>query len=79
MEQSDYLGSVEWETLLFFAGLFIMVGALVKTGVVGDIARWPIEVTGGDPLSATMLILGVSAVAVRHHRQHSLRRDYDTR
>ena len=31
---SDYLASVEWETLLFFAGLFIMVGALVKTGVI---------------------------------------------
>ena len=34
LERSDYLSSVEWETLLFFAGLFIMVGALVKTGVV---------------------------------------------
>ena len=32
-----YLSSVEWETLLFFAGLFIMVGALVKTGVINDI------------------------------------------
>ncbi len=34
LERSDYLASVEWETLLFFAGLFVMVGALVKTGVV---------------------------------------------
>ncbi len=34
LEHPDYLSSVEWETLLFFAGLFIMVGALVKTGVV---------------------------------------------
>ena len=61
MEHSDYLASVEWETLLFFAGLFVMVGALVKTGVVGEIAQSAIDVTGGDPLATTMLILGVSA------------------
>jgi anion transporter len=60
MDRSDYLASVEWETLLFFAGLFVMVGALVKTGVVGEIAQSAIEITGGDSLSTTMLILGVS-------------------
>ena len=60
-ERSDYLSSVEWETLLFFAGLFIMVGALVKTGVVDDLARWAIELTGGNPLLTVMLILWVSA------------------
>ena len=37
-----------------------MVGALVKTGVVGEIAQSAIEITGGDALSTTMLILGVS-------------------
>jgi Na+/H+ antiporter NhaD/arsenite permease-like protein len=60
MEQSDYLASVEWETLLFFAGLFVMVGALVKTGVVDAIAQSAIELTGGETLSTVMLILGVS-------------------
>ena len=58
----DYLASVEWETLLFFAGLFIMVGALVKTGVIGDMAAAATDATGGDALLAVMLILGVSAV-----------------
>jgi Na+/H+ antiporter NhaD/arsenite permease-like protein len=61
MEQSDYLDSVEWETLLFFAGLFVMVGALVKTGVVDEIAQSAISATGGDALLTVMLILGVSA------------------
>ena len=61
MQRSDYLSSVEWETLLFFAGLFIMVGALVKTGVVADLARAATEATGGNALLTTMLILGVSA------------------
>ena len=60
MDRSDYLSSVEWETLLFFAGLFVMIGALVKTGVVGEIAQSAIQITGGDALSTTMLILGVS-------------------
>jgi Na+/H+ antiporter NhaD/arsenite permease-like protein len=61
LEQRDYLGSVEWETLLFFAGLFVMVGALVKTGVVEQLARSATEITGGDGLLTTMLILGISA------------------
>ncbi|CAM4339072.1 Inner membrane protein YbiR [Mycobacterium basiliense] len=57
----DYLASVEWETLLFFAGLFIMVGALVKTGVVDKLARASIELTGGNELFTVFLIIGVSA------------------
>nr|WP_143230977.1 ArsB/NhaD family transporter [Actinosynnema sp. ALI-1.44] len=58
----DFMGGVEWETLLFFAGLFIMVGALVKTGVIGTLATWAADATGGDALVAVMLILGVSAL-----------------
>ena len=61
LERSDYLSSVEWETLLFFAGLFIMVGALVKTGVIDELARSATDATGGNALLTVMLILGVSA------------------
>ncbi|WP_067827196.1 SLC13 family permease [Nocardia inohanensis] len=62
LPQSEYLSSVEWETLLFFAGLFVMIGALVKTGVIERLARGATELTGGDALVATMLILVVSAI-----------------
>lgn len=62
VESIHYLASVEWETLLFFAGLFVLVGSLVKTGVIADLARLAGDVAGGDPLLATMLILVVSAV-----------------
>jgi len=62
VEHVHYLASVEWETLLFFAGLFILVGSLVKTGVIADLARLAGDVTGGNALLATMLILVVSAV-----------------
>jgi Na+/H+ antiporter NhaD/arsenite permease-like protein len=61
LDRTDYLGSVEWETLLFFAGLFIMVGALVKTGVIDQLAKSAIDATGGNALLTVMLILGVSA------------------
>ncbi|ADJ47498.1 arsenic-transport integral membrane protein [Amycolatopsis mediterranei S699] len=61
-EPKQYLAGVEWETLLFFAGLFIMIGALVKTGVIGTLARLAADATGGNALLAVTLILGVSAV-----------------
>lgn len=61
LERSDYLSGVEWETLLFFAGLFVMVGALVDTGAIAALAKAATEVTGGNALLTTMGILGVSA------------------
>jgi Na+/H+ antiporter NhaD/arsenite permease-like protein len=61
LERRDYLASVEWETLLFFVGLFVMVGALVKTGVIDELAQSAIEFTDGNALLTVMLILGVSA------------------
>ncbi|BBZ15298.1 putative transporter (plasmid) [Mycobacterium branderi] len=61
LQRSDYLSNVEWDTLLFFAGLFVMVGALVKTGVIDELARAATELTGGDEALTTMLVLGLSA------------------
>ncbi|WP_024441573.1 MULTISPECIES: ArsB/NhaD family transporter [unclassified Mycobacterium] len=61
LERSEYLSGVEWETLLFFAGLFVMVGALVDTGAIAALAKAATEVTGGNALLTTMGILGVSA------------------
>ncbi|HET9142714.1 ArsB/NhaD family transporter [Actinophytocola sp.] len=58
----QYLATVEWETLLFFAGLFIMVGALVHTGVIAKLAGLAADATGGNALLAVMLILIVSAL-----------------
>ena len=58
----DYMAAVEWETLLFFAGLFIMVGALVKSGSIERLAELVTTLTGGDALTAVMLILGGSAL-----------------
>src|SRR5947209_12465109 len=62
LEQSEYLANVEWDTLLFMVGLFIMVGALFKTGVIKTLGEMAADATGGDVLLTTMLILVVSMV-----------------
>jgi len=62
LPQSDYLAHVEWDTLLFIVGLFVMVGALFKTGVIGILGRLAADAIGGNVLLATMLILGFSTV-----------------
>ena len=58
--------SVEWPTLVFFAGLFVMVGGLVKTGVIGAIAHAGAAVGDrGPPLLTVLLLLVGSGGAVR--------------
>ena len=53
---------IEWNTLIFFAGLFIMVGALVNVGALADFANFLKELFGGDTQLAATSILGISAV-----------------
>ena len=57
-----YLEEVEWETLLFFAGLFVMVGALVNEGVIGDLADWVTNQVGDNHAVAAQGMLIGSAV-----------------
>jgi Na+/H+ antiporter NhaD/arsenite permease-like protein len=53
---------VEWPTLIFFAGLFVMVGALVNTGVIEVISKAATEAVEGNLLLATIGLLWGSAV-----------------
>lgn len=55
--------SVEWITIFFFIGLFVLVSGLVETGVIAELAAKAIELTGGDVLMSSMMILWVSAIA----------------
>ncbi len=57
-----YLEDIEWETLLFFAGLFLLVGALVKTGAINYLASALSYATGDSMPRAMMLLLWGSAV-----------------
>jgi len=59
-DPARFLREVEWPTLAFFMGLFIMVGALVKTGVITTLAEAAARATGGSLLVASGLLLWVS-------------------
>jgi len=54
---------VEWKTIFFFSGLFILVGGIEETGVIAMMAKGVIEMTGGDLFLTAMAILWVSAIA----------------
>ena len=54
---------VEWTTIFFFIGLFIVVYGLESTGLLNTLAHEVLEVTGGDLTITAMSILWVSAVA----------------
>ena len=51
----EALAHVEWTTLVFFAGLFIIVGALSEVGVIGMLAQALIDVTGGSTIASSFL------------------------
>ncbi|WP_297460391.1 ArsB/NhaD family transporter [Thermococcus sp.] len=62
MEPDEILEKVEWTAIFFFVGLFILVGALVETGVINGIASWVtghIHSTG----EALVIITWFSAIA----------------
>jgi Na+/H+ antiporter NhaD/arsenite permease-like protein len=57
-----YLADVEWDSLLFFAGLFILVGALAEVGVIEQLAAGLADVAGGSLAVAVFALLFGSAV-----------------
>ena len=57
------LSKVEWLAIFFFAGLFVLVGALVETGVIKMLAAEAIQITNGSVNATAMLILWMSAIA----------------
>ncbi|GED30898.1 ArsB/NhaD family transporter [Brevibacillus centrosporus] len=59
----DAISKVEWNTIFFFIGLFVLVSGLVETGVIAKLAGEAINLTGGDPLHTSLLILWLSAIA----------------
>jgi Na+/H+ antiporter NhaD/arsenite permease-like protein len=61
-EPHEFLEDVEWSTLVFFMGLFVMVGALVEVGVIADIGTWLADSVGDRYLLAGSALIWVSAV-----------------
>lgn len=57
------LKRVDYPTLLFFIGLFIVVGGLEQTGILEIIAEFIAKVSGGNAFVMIAIILWVSAIA----------------
>ncbi|MGB5535460.1 MAG: ArsB/NhaD family transporter, partial [Thiogranum sp.] len=56
-------GEIEWVTIFFFIGLFIVVKGIEEAGVLSILAGQVIDLTGGDIAVTAMAILWVSAIA----------------
>lgn len=63
VDVEEILMEVEWATIFFFMGLFVMVGALEEVGVIEMIASELINLTQGNLMVTTLLILWVAAIA----------------
>ena len=59
---SDALAGIEWPTLFFFIGLFVMVGALEETGAIDEVAEGIGNLTAGDRSAELLGIAWVSAI-----------------
>ena len=63
LDPHDMLREVEWSTLLFFVGLFVLVEAIVRVGIVASVAQMLVDASGGDAALASIGLLWFSAVA----------------
>ena len=56
------LQEVDWATLIFFAGLFVVVGILEETGLIALLAKILIGITGGEPWITFHAVIWISAI-----------------
>ena len=61
-ETEEIVLGVEWSTILFFTGLFVVVGGMVQTGVITALGNALVTVTGGNAILLMLLILWGSAL-----------------
>ncbi len=59
----EYFAEIEWVTIFFFIGLFILVGSLEETGVIALLGKKLVAVAGNNLTIATMSILWGSGLA----------------
>lgn len=59
---TEILRDVEWNTIFFFIGLFIIIGGLEASGGIKLMAEWILKVTQGSQTATSMLILWASGI-----------------
>lgn len=57
------LHEVDWTTLLFFTGLFIIVGFAQQAGLITLLSNLAIDITNGDPWFTFLVIVWLSALS----------------
>lgn len=60
---NEVVDKVEWQALLFFAGLFLLVGAVGDVGYLDQVANWIFENFGDDEVKLAVAVIWVSAIA----------------
>lgn len=63
MDPESVFREVEWPTLFFFVGLFILVEGVVHVGIIQSIADGLFSLTGGDETVTTIGLLWLSGLA----------------
>lgn len=63
VDPAEALLNVEWPTIVFFAGLFIIVGGMEANGVIEYVAQKTLDLTGGSEIKTGMFVLWLSAIA----------------
>ena len=59
---TEILEKVEWNTIFFFVGLFIIIGGLEASGGIKLMAEWLLKVTNGSQEATSMMILWGSGI-----------------
>jgi len=59
---NEILKDVEWNTIFFFVGLFIIIGGLEASGGIKLMAEWILKVTQGSQSATSMIILWASGI-----------------
>lgn len=59
---NEILKDVEWNTIFFFVGLFIIIGGLEASGGIKLMAEWILKVTQGSQTATSMIILWASGI-----------------
>jgi Na+/H+ antiporter NhaD/arsenite permease-like protein len=62
-EPHHILAEVEWPTIFFFMGLFIIIGGIVKVGLISWMSVKVLEVTQGNLFATSMVVMWFSAFA----------------
>lgn len=59
---TEILNNIEWNTIFFFIGLFIIIGGLESSGAISMMAKWLLDITEGSQHATAMIVLWASGI-----------------